>query len=437
MSLQSPLLTAQDVLPFLPVQPREPADLGRIEALAHELIVKNVYIRGELSGLELSRYLRLPYVIVSRIIKVLAAEELLSVKSAAKTGDLGGDFTYILGPKGVLRAKGLMERNSYTGIVPVTMEEYQQVTADYMKATAANVEFEVTPEKVDSVFSRRIGYQELNHLIGQAAANRQSVFLHGGAGNGKTDLSFQIVHLLPPVILPYTVEFNRQIIAIFDESVHKPLPQFAALRGLDPRWVVCQAPMVTLGGEMTLADLDIKYDEKLKAHKAPPQVMANGGVLLIDDFGRQRCKPDEIFNRLIVPLENHFDFMVVDGSRLTVSTDEVIIFSSNLSLIDIMDPAFLRRIPYKIQMRDPTADEFSSIWKMMLGKLELIEDASTLNYLLAKYTKDQRPFKASQPRDLLRLVRNKLKYFKRLGAAIAPGDLDEAYATYFPAGICY
>lgn len=123
--------------------------------------------------------------------------------------------------------------------------------------------------------------------------------------------------------------------------------------------------MVTVAGEMTLDDLEIKYDEKFKTFKAPPQVLANGGVFLIDDFGRQQCKPDEIFNRLIVPLENHFDFVVIAGSRLTVSTDEVIIFSTNLSINDVMDPAFLRRIPYKVLMRDPTAEEFTAIWNFL------------------------------------------------------------------------
>ena len=427
----------EEVLIFVPVQPREPADLGRIEALAQDLIVKILYTRGEMSGLELSQRLKLPYMTATRIVKELTGEEILGVRSAARTGDLGGDFSYALKPKGVERAKALIERSPYTGVIPVTLEEYQEVTADYLKATATNPQFDITPETVETVFRRRIGYQELNHVIGQAAASRQAIFLHGGAGNGKTDLSFQIVHLLPPVIIPYAVELNRQIISIFDESIHVPLPAYAARKGHDPRWVVCQAPMVTMAGEMVLDDLDLKYDSKLKAYKAPPQVLANGGVLLIDDFGRQRCKPDEILNRLIVPLENHFDFLVIDGTRLRVSTDEVIIFSTNLSLGDVVDPAFLRRIPYKIAMRDPTSEEFAAIWRMTVEKLGLNEQVSTLGYLLDKYTRDNRPFKSSQPRDLLRLLRSKLKYFQRLGSLITTGDVDEAYRTYFPEGIVY
>jgi predicted ATPase with chaperone activity len=428
----------QEVLSYLPKSAKEPENLGRVLDTVEELVIKNLYLSGELSGNQLSKLLKIPVTIVGRIIKLLADEELLTVIGGAKTGvDLGGEFTYGLYAKGIEKAKNLLDRNQYVGVTPVTMEEYQNITRDYMKATASNPEFRVTPDKVKEVFSRRIGYQELNHTIGQAAASRQSIFLYGGAGNGKTDLSFQIVHLLPPALLPYAVEFNKQIIKIFDESIHRPQEEYASLRGFDQRWVVCQAPMVTVGGEMQLSDLDIKYDDKFKAYKAPPQVLANGGVFLVDDFGRQQCKPDEIFNRLIVPLENHIDFMVVGGSRLTVMTDEVIVFSSNLSLKDIMDPAFLRRIPYKVVMRDPTVDEYTAIWNMMLGRMNLKDKPETLPYLIDKYTKETRPFKASQPRDLLRLIRNKLYYYNAMERPISREDIDEAYGTYFPKDIVY
>lgn len=429
-----------EVLSYLPKQPREPEHLGRVLDTVEELIIKNLYVNGEQSGSMLAKMLKIPVQIANRVLKLLADEELLTVVGGAKKSggiDLGQDFNYALYAKGIEKAKNLLERSQYVGVVPVTMEEYQHVTQEYMKATASNPEFRVTPEKVKEVFSKRIGYQELNHIIGQAAASRQSVFLYGGAGNGKTDMSFQIVHLLPPVILPYAVEFNKQIIKIFDESIHRPNEEYGALKGFDPRWVVCQAPMVTVGGEMLLSDLDIKYDDKFKAWKAPPQVLANGGVFLVDDFGRQQCKPDEIFNRLIVPLENHIDFMVVGGSRLTVMTDEIIIFSSNLSLKDIADPAFLRRIPYKVVMRDPTEEEYSRIWELMRGKMHLTDKPEILQYLISKYALDKRPFKASQPRDLLRLIRNKLYYFNAMERPISREDIDEAYTTYFPKDIVY
>ncbi|MBI4860368.1 MAG: ATP-binding protein [Candidatus Riflebacteria bacterium] len=429
----------QDVLQHLPKSPKDPQDLGRTLDTLEELLLKSLYLTGEMSGNQLSKSLKISVPIINKVLKLLADEELLTVVGAAtKSGiDLGGDFTYALYAKGIEKAKNVLDRNQYLGVAPVTFEEYQNVTREYMKATATNPEFRVTPEKVKEVFSRRIGYQELNHVIGQAAASRQSIFLYGGAGNGKTDLSFQIVHLLPPILLPYAVEVNKQILKVFDESIQTPLAEYQTLRGYDPRWQVCQAPMVTVGGEMVLSDLDVKYDDKFKAFRPPPQVLANGGVFLIDDFGRQQCRTDEIFNRLIVPLENHIDFMVVAGSRLTVMTDEVIIFSSNLSLKDIMDPAFLRRIPYKVVMRDPTMDEYAAIWNLVLGRMNLKDKPDVLPYLLSKYSGDQRPFKASQPRDLLRLVRNKLYYYNAMERPISREDIDEAYATYFPKDIVY
>jgi len=428
----------QEVLSYLPKAPKEPQDLGRTLDTLEELLLKNLYLNGELSGIQLAKRLKVPLQIITRVVKLLAGEELLTVVGQAKSGvDLGGDFTYALYAKGIEKAKNVLDRNPYVGTMPVTYEEYQNVTREYMKATTVNPEFRVTPDKVKEVFSRRIGYQELNHVIGQAAASRQSVFLHGGAGNGKTDLSCQIVHLLPPVLVPFSVEINKQIIKIFDESIHRPLEEYATVKGCDPRWTVCQAPMVTVGGEMLLSDLDIKYDDKFKAYRPPPQVLANGGVFLIDDFGRQQCRTDEIFNRLIVPLENHIDYLVIGGSRLTVMADEVIVFSSNLSLRDIMDPAFLRRIPYKILMRDPTAEEYAAIWNLVLGRMQLRDKEESLPYLLEKYKKDQRPFKASQPRDLLRLIRNKLYYYNSMERPVSREDIDEAYDTYFPKDIVY
>jgi predicted ATPase with chaperone activity len=427
-----------EVQSYLPKAPKEPQDLGRTLDTLEELTLKNLYLNGEMSASQLAKQVKVPLQIVTRVVKLLSDEELLTVVGQNKSGfDLGGDFTYALYAKGIEKARNILERNQYIGVLPVTFEEYQAVTRDYMKGVTVNPEFRVTPDKVKEVFSRRIGYQELNHVIGQAAASRQAVFLYGGAGNGKTDLSFQIVYLLPPVLIPYAVEINKQIIKIFDESIHKPIEEYLTSRGHDPRWVVCQAPMVAVGGEMLLSDLEIKYDDKFKAYKAPPQVLANGGVFLIDDFGRQQCRPNEIFNRLIVPLENHIDFLVIGGSRLTVTTDEVIVFSTNLSLKDVLDPAFLRRIPYKVVMRDPTFVEFGAIWNLVLGRMQLSDKPDILPYLIEKYKSDNRPFKASQPRDLLRLVRNKLYYYNAMERPVTREDIDEAYSTYFPRDIVY
>lgn len=424
---------------YLPATPREPEHLGPILDTVEELITKNLYYSGELSAGELSKKLCIPIGIISRILKLLADEEILTVAGGGKTGgiDLGTDFTYTLYPKGMERARNILTKNEYMSEVPVTFDEYISITKKYLQATSSSEEFRITPELVTEVFSKRIGYQELNHVIGQAAASRQAIFLYGGAGNGKTNLSQQIVNLLPPIPIPYAVEVNKQILKIFDESIHKRDPRFQGLKQFDPRWVVCEAPFVTMGGEMMLTDLDVKYDEKYKAYKAPPQVLANGGVCLIDDLGRQLCRPDEIFNRLIVPLENHIDFMVLGGARLEVLCDEVFIFSSNLSIADIADPAFLRRIPYKLLMRDPREDEYRQIWELMSKIMKVNSPPQALDYLLAKYKGEERPLKASQPRDLLRLIRNKFYYFGNMEKAIEKIDIDESYATYFPKEVKY
>ncbi len=425
---------------FVPKAPATPEELGPVLDTVEELILKVLYMNGEMDAVQLADTLRINMSILGRVLKMLQDEDVVTIAGKGSGSlDLGANFTYALYKKGIEQAKGIIEKNPYVGPVPVTMEQWQSVTRRMSEAMKADPTYRVTPEMVTQTFSKRIGYQELNDIIGQATANKQSIFLYGGAGNGKTNLSSFICKMLPPVLIPYCVEINKQICLTFDASQHVPLkePMVDKIHGADRRWMFCEAPFMMVGGEMTLGDLEIKYDEKFNAFRLPPHALANGGVFLIDDLGRQQCSASDIFNRLIVPLENHIDFMVLGGTRMEVMTDEVMIFSSNLDPMKIMDPAFLRRIPYKVEMRDPTEEEFLQIWELMLKILEVTGSQEGKDHLLKRYVEDKRPFKASQPRDLLRLIRNKNFYFDTMGKTIDAGDVDAAYDTYFPKGIVY
>ncbi len=429
-----------EISEFVPKAPTEPEQFGPVLDTIEELVIKNLYLTGEMDAGALATSMKIGITVLNRVLKLLQDEDVLTIAGKGSSSlDLGGSFTYALYKKGIEQAKNIVEKNPYVGPVPVTMAQYQSVTKKLAAAVVLDPRYKVTPDKVAKCFSKRIGYQELNDIIGQATASKQSIFLYGGAGNGKTNLSSFICKLLPPVLLPYCVEINKQIVKVYDEAQHVPYKDCVVdkIHGSDHRWIVCEAPFCMVGGEMTLGDLEVKWDEKFKSYRLPPHVLANGGVFLIDDLGRQQCSASDIFNRLIVPLENHIDFMVMGGTRMEVMTDEVMIFSSNLDPMKIMDPAFLRRIPYKVEMRDPTQEEFLAIWDLMLGILKMKSSQAAVDHLLERYVGDKRPFKASQPRDLLRLIRNKFVYFDTMDKEIDPSEVDISYDIYFPKGIVY
>jgi predicted ATPase with chaperone activity len=230
--------------------------------------------------------------------------------------------------------------------------------------------------------------------------------------------------------VPYAVEVSNQLVRVFDPSCHVPI-EGIDLEGYDERWVAVNPPLITAGGELTLEDLEVKYNTKFGCFDAPPQVKATGGVLLIDDLGRQRCGVEEIFNRFIIPLENKVDYLVLGGQRMEVPTDEIVLFSTNLDPMKIVDDAFLRRLPYKINVRNPTVEEYTDIWKSMIGKLGLKFNEKNIEEVLALYKRDKRGLRAVHPRDILNIIRDRKRYLEDPNVEITSDEVAEAYGIYF------
>jgi predicted ATPase with chaperone activity len=259
---------------------------------------------------------------------------------------------------------------------------------------------------------------------------RKPAFVYGFPGNGKTFLCSSVVKLLPPMVVPYAVEVSNQLVRIFDPSCHQPIENFD-MEGLDERWVAVAPPLITAGGELTLEDLEVKYNGKFGCFDAPPQVKATGGVLLIDDLGRQRCDVEEIFNRFIIPLENKVDYLVLGGQRMEVPTDEIVLFSTNLDPMKIVDDAFLRRLPYKINVRNPNVAEYTEIWKSVSEKLGLKFDQANIDQVLDLYKRDKRGLRAVHPRDLLNIIRDRKRYLEDDNLVITTDEVIEGYGIYF------
>ncbi|PKK91307.1 MAG: hypothetical protein CVV64_05940 [Candidatus Wallbacteria bacterium HGW-Wallbacteria-1] len=396
-----------------------------------DLILKILYIRGKKTVKEMAVTMRVNPQIIQKFINILKQDEIVGLVGGSGIG-AGYDLQYNLYTKGIDLAKAAYERNGYIGPVPVHYEVYKKVLERF--AEASRRYHRTSREMVDKAFSTRIGFKEINDMVGQAVCSRKPIFIYGHAGNGKTDLAMRISTLLPPTIIPFAVEVNDQIVKLFDDTFHSEV-KGVEYRGYDQRWTVVHPPMVIIGTELTLEDLEIKFNRKYNCFEAPPQVKANGGVFLIDDLGRQRVPTDAILNRLCIVLENHRDFLVIGGSRSDMLTDEIIMFSTNLKPSDVMDPAFLRRLAYKIFMRNPTEQEFTDIWRVICQQKNLNFHMSNVDYILARFRSEGRNFNSVHPRDLLFIVSDYMAYRCIEDGEITETMLDYAYRLYFVKGL--
>ncbi len=388
-------------------------------------VIKELYARTKDTPRQIAKRLKISEDLVQQVVNDLKKQELVAMVGG--TG-FGSDYQYSLYPKGAERARDLLERDGYYGVLPVSFEDYTNITKEVLElvknASAINAEL------MEAKFANHLGYQDVLFQLGQAVCARKPAFVYGFPGNGKTFLCSSVVKLLPVMAIPYAVEVGGQLVRIFDPSCHK-IYEEADMEGLDERWAIIHPPFITAAGELTLEDLEVKFNKRYECFDAPPQVKATGGVLLIDDLGRQRCSPEDIFNRFIVPLENKIDFLVMGGQRMEVFTDEIILFSTNLDPTKIADDAFLRRLPYKINVRNPKPDEFTQIWNAECYKLGMNCSEQTLEYLFGLYKKSNRGLRAVHPRDLLNIVRDRKKYLEDENLAVTQEEVQEAFDIYF------
>lgn len=413
-----------DLKSIIPREAKTLSDLRIEPDIVSSQIIKELYIGGKTNPRKLARKLKLTVDIVNTLINELKKEEIVGMVGGTGIAD---DYLYGLYPKGVDQAKNLLQRDKYLGPAPVSIEEYIRVTKSALKLSLKKP---ITRSFLNSKFANIIGYKDILFQIGQVASSRKPAFVYGYPGNGKTFLCASVADALPPMIIPYAVEVGTQLVRIYDPSCHKIIEAFD-LEELDQRWVVIEPPMIVTGGELTLDDLEVKFNKKYGCYDAPPQVKATGGVLLIDDLGRQRCTVEEIFNRLIIPLENKVDYLVLGGQRLEVPANEIILFSTNIDPAKIVDDAFLRRLPYKINVRNPRKDEFVKLWQNLCERLELVFAQADVDFLMELYQRDKRGIRAVHPRDLLSIIDAQKRYLEEESRAISQNEIEEAYGIYF------
>ena len=417
--------------PTPPPPPATIADTGLHPDTLAQLMLKTL-VSGEASGTALSEKMRLPYSVLDSLIQHARVEKLVEVRGASGTGSAG--YRYILTDLGRDRAGQFLDLCRYVGPAPVSLAEYNA----YVKAAMAARPY-VDRDLLSTGFEHLIVSKSMLDLLGPAVNSGKSLFLYGAPGNGKTVLAEGIGRALgSEMFAPHAIDVDGQVITMFDPVNHQPLGSIpdsgsvVAAAMHDRRWEKIKRPVVVVGGELTLEMLDLTFNPISKFYEAPIQLKANGGVFVVDDFGRQRIPARDLLNRWIVPLESRVDFLTLHtGRKFEIPFNVLIIFATNLKPQSLADEAFLRRIPYKILAKNPTMDEYVRIFELNCRRRNLAFDPVMVEYLHRKYYQPRRlQMRACHPRDLIEQVVNNCRYQGR-EAVITRDLLDAACASYF------
>lgn len=340
-------------------------------------------------------------------------------------------YHYTITDAGRARALQYFEMTSYVGPAPVSIESY----AKAVKAQSLS-NITVNAQRLREAFQGLVFDDAILEQIGPAVNSGRSIFLYGPPGNGKTSICERIVQSFGGAIfIPTCVEVAGQIIRIFDEYNHQSVPPGGDMRldaKHDKRFRLIKRPIIIVGGELTMESLDLVWNAESKFYEAPFQMKANGGAFMIDDFGRQRVEPKVLLNRWIVPLEKRIDYLTLHtGTKIEIPFDELIVFSTNLNPRDLVDEAFLRRIRYKIPIKDPTPEQFKQIWKLVSTARAVPYSDEVVDYFIKKHLLPfKRPLRGCLPRDVIDHIVDSCR-FRQTEIMVTPQMIDDAAKAYF------
>jgi hypothetical protein len=430
-------MTNEHVEEWLPPPLDNPGDTGLTHGFLADLTLKFMYFRGQITGSELAQELKLPFQsVVHPILSFLRREQMCEVKGSS--GLNASTFLYVITTRGSTRAREQLERSAYVGPAPVSWNQY--VTAINAQGSR---KLRVDPGMMHNSLSHLVLSERLVDKIGPAVNSGRSLFLYGPPGNGKTTIAESIGEMVlgNDMYMPYAVEVDGHVVQVYDEINHEAVPEseqdvrrggLGAAASRDDRWIRIRRPSIMVGGELTMAGLDLVYDPNNKYYEAPFQMKANGGMFLIDDFGRQQIRPRDLLNRWIVPMEKKVDFLALHtGRKVEVPFAVLLVFCTNLPPGDLVDEAFLRRIRHKIEVVSPTFDEYREIFQIMCSQRNVPFDDQAVRYLLQEhYIKKNRKLRGSHPRDIIDQVLDISSYLgtePRLTREL----LDQAAEAYF------
>lgn len=413
---------------FFPPQPRSLAETGLSQTMGEELVLKALFFAGELRGADIAQRIKLPQLIVDELIEGLRKQKYIDLKGGAGLGVGKSSMIYTLTTFATDILRQILDRNRYNGPAPVRME-------DYFEAVAAQTVrgMRITRAKLQANFGDLVVKDFVFDSLGPAMNSGRSMFFYGPPGNGKTALCQSLVRCYDGDIwVPHALLVDDFIIRVFDHTLHEVVPEDPNSPAQDQRWVRVKRPLVVVGGELTLQTLDLIYSPDVKFYEAPFQLKAMNGMLLIDDFGRQKVEPKDLLNRWIVPLENDVDYLTLHtGKKLQVPFDVFVAFSTNLDPADLVDDAFLRRVRYKLAVSPPDEPQYQAIWESVCRKLNVPYDPEAIAWLIeAHYKPHNRQFAACQPRDLLGQVID-IAHYRGEVPQLSGELLDAAAKNYF------
>ncbi|MFQ5678325.1 MAG: ATP-binding protein [Gemmatimonadota bacterium] len=391
-----------------PPVPESLEQTGLSQGFLSDLILRTLYFRGSRTGEQLERTIKLPFSLLDEQLMRLQQRRLLEVLGTEGRGRLS--YVFEITGEGRTRCREKLSTTRYVGPAPVTLEAYREWILRQKPESLG-----IDPERVRSGFSHLVLSEPFLDRLGPAINSGRSIFLYGHAGNGKTTIAETIAEMLGDAMyVPYAIETGGQVISVFDPINHRPIEPLEEEPGERSRWlkpaathdaryVLIERPAVMVGGELTLDDLELRWDEQAGVFLAPPQMKANGGVFIIDDFGRQRVRPRDLLNRWMVPLERRVDFLSLPmGHHLPVPFECLLIYATNLDPTELVEEAFLRRIRYKILVDNPTPEQYREIFRRCCASRELEYSPDAVAFIEREYyAEGEFAPRSCHPRDIV------------------------------------
>lgn len=419
---------------FHPLAPQSLAEAGLTEHQTEGLVLKALYARGAATGRAVAEQIALPFGVVESVLFALKAQRFVVYKGAASLAD----YVYELTEVGTQRARQHAQDCTYCGAAPVPLSDYvASVEAQSVRKQTLRL-CDVKAALADLVLG-----DELLGQLGEAICAGLGCFLFGAAGNGKTSIAQRVVKAYGEHIwIPRAILAGGTIIRLYDPIHHERVAEDSSMMtgpyGVDPaqaidaRWVKIRRPTIVVGGELTMEHLEVSFNKATGVVEAPLQLKSNGGALVIDDFGRQRVSPGDLLNRWVMPLERRVDHHCLpNGRKFEAPFDQLLVFSTNLDPAELVDEAFLRRIPYKLEINSPTIAQFRLVFLQQAEAMDLACGQQVLDDLIARhFVAAGRQPRFCHARDLLTQVETACK-FRELPAVVTTERLDAAVKNYF------